>query len=481
MKTLHILFDSRKALAHLSLYFLAFLLFCSCGDYLDETPKGTLIPKTVNDFGMMLDDATFGSTSYLAGAENLTLMMTDDVQLTEKRMPDYQTWAVNGYEWADYLYGANEDDRDYNGFYKAIYLCNYIIANVGEAKEGTQFTRASVEGSARLTRAYSYLTLVNMYAKQYDAATASTDLGVAMPLEADINESLSRSTVQEVYDQIIDDITKAENLLPETQEYPWRGTKAGAAGLMARVYLYMGNYEKCLEYARKARAMVNEPADYNQYSVTYINPDYGITGWPGFYIYDYQYPDVVYYKSIYRTPTTRCDYILSDELAALYDDTDLRKQLFFTTCSSYGMTPGAEPLHVAGYYWPQNHGIDVGDIYIMDAEAAVRTGNTSEALECLNALGRKRHATGTYQDVTETDPDKLLSLILDERRRELFICGTRWYDLKRLNKDPRFAKTITHKLGDETWTLTPNDPHYVLPIPLKVININSNLEQNPRE
>ena len=81
---------------------------------------------------------------------------------------------------------------------------------------------------------------------------------------------------------------------------------------------------------------------------------------------------------------------------------------------------------------------------------------------------------------TERDPEKLLNLILDERRRECICEGTRWFDLKRLNKDPRFAKTITHTLYGETYTLEPDDNHYVLPIPLIVTNQNPLIEQNPR-
>ena len=82
-------------------------------------------------------------------------------------------------------------------------------------------------------------------------------------------------------------------------------------------------------------------------------------------------------------------------------------------------------------------------------------------------------------DVTERDPDKLLQLILDERRRELMFKSMRWFDLKRLNKEPRFAKIITHVLQGVTYTLEPNSPHYVIPFPLKAINANPSIEQNP--
>ena len=115
-----------------------------------------------------------------------------------------------------------------------------------------------------------------------------------------------------------------------------------------------------------------------------------------------------------------------------------------------------------------------------EAEACVRVNKLDDALYLLNEVARKRHIMGTYTDVTERDPEKLLELILDERRRECICKGTRWFDLKRLNKEPRFAKSITHTLYGETYTLEPNDNHYVLPIPLIVTNQNPQIEQNPR-
>lgn len=165
---------------------------------------------------------------------------------------------------------------------------------------------------------------------------------------------------------------------------------------------------------------------------------------------------------------------------ALFDkDTDLRWKLFVSTYSYYGEKNGDEP-RISSFYYPNNKGLNIGEIYVTEAEALVREGEINEALELLNALAVKRHVEGTYVDVTERNPEKLLQLILDERRRELMFKGTRWFDLKRLNKDPRFAKTITHNYFGETYTLEPNSNRYVLPIPPKAIASNDLLEQNPR-
>ena len=168
-------------------------------------------------------------------------------------------------------------------------------------------------------------------------------------------------------------------------------------------------------------------------------------------------------------------------MISLFDkETDLRWKLFITSYPFFSGDDSQGDTPRTAFSFPNNRGLNVGELYLTEAEACARENEIDDALYLLNEVARNRHVAGTYQDETERDPDKLLELILDERRRECICKGTRWFDLKRLNKDPRFAKTITHTLYGETYTLTPDDNHYVLPIPLIVISQNPQIEQNPR-
>lgn len=121
----------------------------------------------------------------------------------------------------------------------------------------------------------------------------------------------------------------------------------------------------------------------------------------------------------------------------------------------------------------------MGEVYLTEAEAKLRDNDIDGALKALNDLRVKRYLVGTA-DVSETNSDALLQIILDERRRETLFKGLRWFDLKRLNKDAKTAKTITHTLFGKSYTLEPGSNRYVLPIPRKVIELNSLIEQNPR-
>jgi starch-binding outer membrane protein, SusD/RagB family len=109
----------------------------------------------------------------------------------------------------------------------------------------TASLKAQYEGEARFVRGDMYFELVRLYAKQYNAATASTDLGVPINLTPvrtveQANRRVARSTVAQVYAQAIDDLTKAIALLPTTNGT--RATSFTAKALLARVYLQQGNY-----------------------------------------------------------------------------------------------------------------------------------------------------------------------------------------------------------------------------------------------
>lgn len=457
------------------LVFISLLLF-SCESFVEETPKGNLIPETVDDLGMILDAFDPYDDNAITYSHANSILMSDDSRLPDIVASGVSSAGQNAYVWADHLYEPTSDDRDWNGFYHVIYLCNYILENIDNAPEGDGvYGRNFVKGNALVNRANSYFVLVNLYGKHYDSNTSSTDLGVPMPLESDINLTYARSTVKEVYDQVRQDLEEAAELLSNTADYTFQGTKPAALGLLARLHLYQGNYKKAWEYAEQVRTLMPELMDYNTIGQeTPGQPDFGITNWPPFS--GWEKPDVIFFK---WESDFSSQYYVSDELLALMDQTvDLRFINFFTDYkyNSFDQDPnGYRCSDIADF----NRGISLGEVVLTEAEAKLRDNDVNGALLALNAVREKRYVAGT-PELTETNPDALLQLILDERRRETLFKGLRWFDLKRLNKDPKTAKTITRTLFGESYTLEPGSKRYVLPIPRKVIELNSLIEQNPR-
>lgn len=466
------------------LLLIATLMMAACNDFLDETPKGTIIPESVDDFGMMLDDATSmtGSNTIAHGVVN-TMTMDDDVLIADGRQSEFYYQEPKAFCWEDQIYQTGRDDYDYSRFYRVIYLCNYILANIEDAPEGTgQFTRSYVKGAALFHRAYAYLHLVNLYAKPYDKVTSATDPGVPLTLEADPNQRLERTNVQAVYDQILEDLTTAEkeNLLTDTAEYAFRPTRAALYAVLARTYLWMADYTNSYTYAAKARALCGEPTDYNGLFIMMMNPDLGLIGnWISSFTDTHLCPDIICYKK-----GSYCNFVyyynVSDDLLAHFDTAnDLRYKLFITPFGWFDFSFDEYGMRISCIYDFSN-GPSRGEVYITEAETALRTGHVQEALNALNALRIKRYSATAYEPVTETDPEKLLPVILDERRRELMFKGLRWFDLRRLNKEGIYTTTITHSLGGQTYTLTPNDPRYVMQFPQSVIDVNPLIQQNER-
>ena len=120
------------------------------------------------------------------------------------------------------------------------------------------------------------------------------------------------------------------------------------------------------------------------------------------------------------------------------------------------------------------------EIYLIAAECEARVGDVGRAMALVNKLRDNRIKNNTA--LTATDKDDALKKVLEERRRELAMSGmVRYIDLKRLNQEVRFTKSVTHITGDGTFRLEPNSPLYVLPIPAKVMRFNSKtIQQNER-
>ncbi len=111
----------------------------------------------------------------------------------------------------------------------------------------------------------------------------------------------------------------------------------------------------------------------------------------------------------------------------------------------------------------------------MRAECHARLGHAAQALNDLNTLLRHRWKAGTHIPVQESDPQKLLALILDHRREELPFRGLRWTDLRRLNKGGN-SRTLVRNLNGNSYSLEPGNNRYTLPIPNDIIGMTGMLQ-----
>jgi hypothetical protein len=446
--------------------------FGSCKKYLDANPvKGKVVPKTLADYEEFLNDIILSQSGYVYPE-----FMTDDMLNST-----VTTVAANrqsrSYAWQRDLLLATDDDSEWNTPYNYIYICNLVLDNLQTATNGTDQTRNRLKGEALTQRAYYLFTLANLYGKDYIAATASTDLSVPIMLHADLETIAKRATVQEVYDQVINDLQTAIAIadFPETGKNYIHPGKLASMALLARVYLFKGDYVNAQKYANDVLAKKSTLFDWN--SLNFSNPAKPTAAT----IVNNPLPQnniENIYSKLASNPSLLTRFMASSDLLTVLDTKDLRYVFTFTRLTSTGAPSASVNPDYLGT--TPNFSIGVPEMMLIKAEGMARAGDKDGAVSILNALRVKRFKPADYVALSASSADDALDKVLSERRRELLYRGVRWFDLKRLNRDERFKKSISHVVAGQTYTLEPNSNRYVLQIAPKIIDINPLIVPNPR-
>jgi len=442
----------------------------SCKKYLDLKPDQSLvIPSTVADCQALLDNNLVMNSSFPT-----TEWAADNYYLTVKSWNGLsQVNDHNGYIWA-----ANADLSEYQwqGGYEVVLYANQALKTLNGIPSDSASLAGPVRGQALFWRAFSFYLMAQLWAQPYDAANASTSLGIPLRMTPDITEKSTRATVQETYDRIIGDLQQAVQLLPDVLPTTYitktRPSRAGAYAALARVYLTMEDYAHAGVYADSCLQVYSSLMDYNQIP---LDP----YGYPSIPIYK---EEMILDAQSYGSAALSSSRAKVDSfLYASYDSNDLRKVLFFSPNTGTGNVGtyqfvGSYEQNVSNV---QFCGLATDEVYLTRAECYARAGSTAAAMADLNTLLGARWKTGTYVMRTALGADDALVQVLTERRKELLFRSLRWTDLRRLNKDPRFATTLTRVLGGTTYTLPPKDPRYTMLIPSEVIR-RMPMAQNPR-
>ena len=452
------------------------VMLTGCNDYLDIKPKGEKIPKTVTDYETLLNYESVQKVS-----DTYPTYLTDDVYLPDVAqgtatpgLNSVDQSILNLYLFKKDVFGEAQDDGFWFASYNRIYYYNTVIDNIMDAEGPSEQQKHSIRAEALISRALEYLYLVNGYAKHYDVRTAETDPGVPLILDEDISKKdLVRASVKDVYAQIQSDLQAAlPNLPAQPKGNAFRASKAAGYGILAKMYLYMGNYAEALKAANAVLEMNNSLLDLKKYAVVKVQSSIGRTNVPQ----DIDNPENIYIKFAPYVYGLSSKVFGSDELISLFSEDDMRLQVYFT--KNFRNIPTDK--YVWAPYLRANLAVSSPEIYLIAAECEAREGSVERAIALINKLRDNRIKNNT--DIVATDRNDALQKVLEERRRELAMSGMmRYIDLKRLNQEAQFAKTVTHVTGEGTFSLEPNSPLYVLPIPAKVMRFNKNsMKQNER-
>lgn len=451
-----------------SIFFLSaccFLFISGCKKqdaFLDTKPNIALaIPSTLADLQQLINNENIFNTLY----PSLGLASTDDYFLDPSYWLTLSNTEQNSYIWAKDMYTANTNINDWSHPYQQVYYANTIISILPtisvSANQQVQFN--TIKGSALFFRAIAFYNLVQTFAMPYDSTSAGKDLGVPLPLMPDLTAKVPRSTQSQCYTQIITDLQSALSLLPDLPTVKTQPSKAAAYGLLSRIYLVLGNYAQSLQAAKSCLGIYNQLQDFNK-----LDPS-------AFPVYPNFSPEEIFHASFVGYSSIGFQAQVDSNIYKSFNDpNDLRPSIYFyNNGGEIEFNSQFDKLNNLSYT------ISTDEIYLNKAECEARLNDKASAMSDLNALLVTRWRTGTFRPYTATSADDALVQILKERRRELVFTGLRWSDLRRLNKEARFAITLSRYINGVTYSLPPNDPRYALPIPDNELQLNP-IPQNPR-
>lgn len=226
------------------IYSTAALLFTSSCS-LDKTPYDSLTNESIDNTPgaiQALNNGNYHSlkdwvqnwhriTEYPGDNVSLSGTTTDNLFYNYNYQRIVNNSRVNGY------WGAS---------YKIIAGTNHLL---GRLTEGEDEATDQIIAENLYLRSLMYFYLANVFGKPYDQSP-QTSLAVPLKLADDPFEVLPRNTVKEVYDQIEQDLLKAEAMFGEYKSSIYASIYSTQA-LLARLYLYKGENQKAIEYANK--------------------------------------------------------------------------------------------------------------------------------------------------------------------------------------------------------------------------------------
>lgn len=441
-------------------FFLLAVLLPSCSSFLDIKPdRKMVIPEKIQDFQALLDNVLIMNhgTGHLLGE-----ISGDNYFISESVwMGLSNPYERNAHIWSKEIFQGGLS-TDWNNPSLVVFYSNITLEGMKKLgyKNGENASADNINGSALFFRAYAQYQLAQLFCKTYVKSTASHDLGIPLRLESDVTMKTTRATVEECYDQITKDLKESANLLPISPLVKTRPSKAAAYALLARIYLQMNEYSEALLYGERALDLYSTLTDYNQADSSAAYP---------FQIYN---EEVIFHSNMVSPPILNPSRLaVSSDLYNLYDNNDLRKFLYFRQDGQVYRYKGS--YHGSNAFFS---GVTTSEVILIIAECHARLGNHSEAITSLNHLLDFRYKK-TYKLRIETEG--LLSVILEERRKELPFRGLRWSDLKRLNLEKTTETVLSRNWGVNIHILSPGSPRYLFPIPEAVIEL-TGIEQNVR-
>ncbi|WP_276496816.1 RagB/SusD family nutrient uptake outer membrane protein [Pontibacter litorisediminis] len=447
---------------------IALLTLClgatGCEDMLDVEPQQSIDARNAITTQQDLQGAVIGMYALL-GEPSLygtNLLLLPELLASEENVFWYGTFA--GYRQVSNKNMTSDNieaQRTWLTAYEAINLANIVLSKLEVATDPE--VRDRIEGEALFVRGILHFELVRLYGKAWNDGDPTTNLGVPIrttpvTTEAEARAFAPRNTVAQVYEQAIQDLERAKELLPELNEE--RANTYAASAFLARIHLQRQDYAAALQEAN--RVIEEGPFTLNpSVSAIFQNDNTAES------IFEIQQNDQNNAGTANDGLTTfyadlegigRGDVTVAS--ADLYEEQDTRLTQLIYTGFLYGDIQSGKWTS----YGQNIPVVRLAEMYLIRAEANLRLGSAVGAtpLEDINRI-RERAGATLLTSVTLED-------VLLERRLELAFEGFRIHDLKRTEGE----------LVGEDYTIPWDAEELVFPIPRREIDASQGqLTQNP--
>lgn len=361
--------------------------------------------------------------------------------------------------------------------YKYIFKCNAAEEGLMTTEALTPSIKKQLLGEVKFLRAFYYFYLVNLFG----------DVPLTTTTDYKTNALLHRTPKSQVYLQIIKDLSEAQELL--SVEYldgtlqPYvdmkervRPTQWAATALLARVFLYTGDY---VNAEAQSTAVIDNSS---LYYLPTLQDAFQISSTEAIWqlqpvIIGHNTEDAWTYIIPSTGPNELNPFFINSQLLNSFEPEDRRRIEWIGSVDVTGTT----------YYYPSKYKsatydalpteylmvLRLGEQYLIRSEARAQQNNISGSQDDLNII----RARASLLDTDAADKASLLTAILKERQVELFTeWGHRWMDLKRTNNvDAHMGIVTPLKANGAAW----QSYQQLYPIPLSDLLSAPNLVQNP--
>jgi len=450
----------------------------SCENQLETFPTSSIAAdaafKNAGDFDNAIRGAYSAllSESYYGGSLQGFDVMTDNLLVSQEGRFSQQS----RHDWA---YDQNTGFSNFLALaYTVVQDVNFILVNIDVLEEG-EF-KDNIKGQALALRALAHFDIARYFA---EIPTQSSDAGasLAMPyvIVADVNDLPSRISVSEYYSFLVTDLTEAVSII-DSDNGVFQIGKDAVNGILANVYLHMGNWQGSIDAANEVTASIALRSKF--VGIWNDSEDAGVI----FKLQNDNTSEASVGVPYNQTANgIKSEYVPDYAFFTEYSATDIRQTAYFET-SLFG---GLMYNHVIKWYSSTSTTalgvvdakiLRASEVMLIKAEALAELNQDGPARDALDAVRAERYdAFSSGGEVGSV----LKAAIALERRLELAFEGSRFSDLKR--KGMSIERSAFGHLADGTGTpavkstLTAGDFHFQVPIPIGELNLNPNMEPNP--